>query len=60
MPADSPFKTVQDFVAAWKADPTQGHRSAAARRPGGPDHLFPMEMAKAVGVDPKIGQLRHL
>ena len=21
VPADSPFKTVQDFVAAWKADP---------------------------------------
>ncbi len=25
VPADSPFKTVQDFVAAWKADPVQGH-----------------------------------
>src|ERR1700755_2085210 len=23
VPADSPFKTVQDFVAAWKADPSK-------------------------------------
>ena len=23
VPADSPFKTVQDFVAAWKADPSR-------------------------------------
>lgn len=51
VPADSPFKTVQDFVAAWKADPakiTVGGGSS----PGGPDHLFPMETAKAVGVEP--------
>ncbi|MEZ0359960.1 Bug family tripartite tricarboxylate transporter substrate binding protein [Mycobacterium sp. SA01] len=52
VPADSPFKTVQDFVTAWKADPatmTIGGGSS----PGGPDHLFPMEVAKKVGVDPK-------
>ncbi|WP_040634068.1 Bug family tripartite tricarboxylate transporter substrate binding protein [Mycolicibacterium phlei] len=52
VPADSPFKTVQDFVAAWKADPasiTIGGGSS----PGGPDHLFPMETARAVGVDPR-------
>ena len=51
VPADSPFRTVQDFVAAWKADPakiTVGGGSS----PGGPDHLFPMETAKAVGVEP--------
>ena len=51
VPADSPFKTVNDFVAAWKADPaavTVGGGSS----PGGPDHLFPMETAKAAGVDP--------
>ncbi|SEH75781.1 putative tricarboxylic transport membrane protein [Mycolicibacterium rutilum] len=52
VPADSPFKTVQDFVAAWKADPaniTIGGGSS----PGGPDHLFPMETARAVGIDPR-------
>lgn len=52
VPADSPFKTIHDLVTAWKADPgkvTIGGGSS----PGGPDHLFPMELAKAVGVDPK-------
>ena len=52
VPADSPFKTVQDFVAAWKADPTKVTIGGGSS-PGGPDHLFPMELAKAVGVDPK-------
>jgi putative tricarboxylic transport membrane protein len=52
VPADSPFKTVQDFVAAWKADPSKVTIGGGSS-PGGPDHLFPMELAKAVGVDPK-------
>ncbi|WP_448454821.1 Bug family tripartite tricarboxylate transporter substrate binding protein [Mycolicibacterium phlei] len=52
VPADSPFVTIQDFIAAWKADPadiTIGGGSS----PGGPDHLFPMETARAVGLDPR-------
>lgn len=51
VPADSPLQTIDDFVAAWRADPasiTIGGGSS----PGGPDHLFPMETARAVGVDP--------
>ncbi len=52
VPADSPFKTVQDFVAAWKADPANVTIGGGSS-PGGPDHLFPMETARAVGVDPK-------
>ncbi|HEY6650264.1 MAG TPA: tripartite tricarboxylate transporter substrate-binding protein [Mycobacterium sp.] len=52
VPADSPFKTVQDFVAAWKADPSKVTIGGGSS-PGGPDHLFPMELAKAVGVEPK-------
>ena len=59
VPADSPFKTVQDFVAAWKADPSKVTIGGGSS-PGGPDHLFPMELAKAVGVDPKTRQLHHL
>ena len=51
VPADSPFRTVQDFVAAWKADPSKVTLGGGSS-PGGPDHLFPMETAKAVGVDP--------
>jgi putative tricarboxylic transport membrane protein len=52
VPADSPFKTVNDFVAAWKADPASVTIGGGSS-PGGPDHLFPMETAKAAGVDPK-------
>jgi putative tricarboxylic transport membrane protein len=52
VPADSPFKTVNDFVAAWKADPAKVTIGGGSS-PGGPDHLFPMETAKAAGVDPK-------
>ena len=51
VPAQSPFKTVQDFVAAWKADPASVTIGGGSS-PGGPDHLFPMETAKAAGLDP--------
>jgi len=52
VPTDSPFRTVDDFVDAWTADPgsvTIGGGSTA----GGPDFLFPMQMAAEVGVDPR-------
>lgn len=52
VPADSPFKTVNDFVAAWKADPAKVTIGGGSS-PGGPDHLFPMETARAAGIDPK-------
>jgi putative tricarboxylic transport membrane protein len=51
VPADSPFRSVDDLVQAWKADPgsvTVGGGSTA----GGPDHLFPMQLADAIGVEP--------
>lgn len=51
VPADSPYKTVEDFISAWKADPggvTVGGGSSS----GGPDHLFPMQLAEAVGITP--------
>lgn len=52
VPKDSPYRTIEDLVAAWKADPgkvTVGGGSSA----GGPDHLLPMQLAQAVGIDPK-------
>jgi putative tricarboxylic transport membrane protein len=52
VPKDSPFKTVQDLVDAWKADPTSVTIGGGSS-PGGPDHLFPMQLAKTVGIDPK-------
>lgn len=51
VPADSPFQDVQDLVDAWTADPgsvTVGGGSS----PGGPDHLFPMQLAAEIGIDP--------
>ncbi|WNZ14293.1 tripartite tricarboxylate transporter substrate binding protein [Streptomyces sp. 11x1] len=49
---DSPYKTIDDLVGAWKDDPGKlpvGGGSA----PGGPDHLAPMLMAQAAGIAPK-------
>lgn len=51
VPADSPFQTVGDFVEAWKVDPSSVTIGGGSS-PGGPDHLFPMETARTVGVDP--------
>jgi putative tricarboxylic transport membrane protein len=52
VPKDSPYRTLEELITAWKADPgkvTVGGGSA----PGGPDHLLPMQLAQAVGIDPK-------
>jgi putative tricarboxylic transport membrane protein len=51
VPADSPYETVEDFVAAWKADPGS-LAIGGGSSPGGPDHLFPMQLAAEVGIDP--------
>ena len=51
VPADSPFETVEDFVEAWKADPGS-LAIGGGSSPGGPDHLFPMQLAAEVGIDP--------
>ena len=52
VPKDSKFKTIEDLVDAWKADP--GSLSVGGgSSPGGPDHLLPMQLAQAVGVEPK-------
>ena len=52
VPKDSPFKTIDDLVRAWKADP-RSLSVGGGSSPGGPDHLLPMQLAQAVGVDPK-------
>ncbi len=58
MPADSPFQTIDDFVEAWKADPSSIVIGGGSS-PGGPDHLFPMQLAETVGIDPASVQLRY-
>ncbi|SDD92741.1 Bug family tripartite tricarboxylate transporter substrate binding protein [Nocardioides lianchengensis] len=51
VPADSPYQTIDDFVEAWKADPS-GIAVGGGSSPGGPDHLFPMQLAEAVDIEP--------
>ena len=51
VPADSPYKSLDDLVTAWKADPGNTPVGGASN-PGGPDHLTPMLLAKEVGVTP--------
>lgn len=50
--ADSPYTSLQDLVTAWKADPGKTPVGGGSS-PGGPDHLAPHLLAKAVDVDPK-------
>ena len=52
MPKDSPFKSVEDLMTAWKNDP-KSVTIGGGSSPGGPDHLFPMQLAKTVGIEPK-------
>lgn len=50
--ANSPYQTIGQLVGAWKKNPgkvTVGGGSS----PGGPDHLAPMLMARAAGIEPK-------
>ena len=51
MPGDSPYETLDDLVQAWKDDPS-GIAVGGGSSPGGPDHLFPMQLADEIGVDP--------
>ena len=49
---DSPYRSLNDLVTAWRSAPdtvTVGGGSS----PGGPDHLAPMLIAKAIGIAPK-------
>jgi putative tricarboxylic transport membrane protein len=49
---DSPYKTITELVNAWKAEP-KSLAVGGGSAPGGPDHLLPMQLAQAVGIDPK-------
>jgi len=52
VPKRSPYTSIDQLVAAWKANPGKVPVGGASN-PGGPDHLTPMLFAKAVGVTPK-------
>ncbi|WP_030897568.1 MULTISPECIES: tripartite tricarboxylate transporter substrate binding protein [unclassified Streptomyces] len=55
--ADSPFRTIGDLVDAWREVPGR-LRVGGGSSVGGPDHLLPMELARAVGIDP--GKVRYV
>lgn len=50
VPADSPIRTFQEFVDAWKADPTGV--SLAGGSLGSIDHLVTGMLARELGIDP--------
>lgn len=52
VPKGSPYTTLDQLVTAWKANPGKVPVGGASNA-GGPDHLTPMLLAKAVGVTPK-------
>jgi len=51
VPGDSPFETLDDLVQAWTDDPSS-IAVGGGSSPGGPDHLFPMQLAAEIGVEP--------
>ncbi len=52
VPADSPFKTIEDFAEAWRKNPG-GIPVGGGSSAGGPDHLFPMQLASTLGIEPR-------
>jgi putative tricarboxylic transport membrane protein len=51
VPASSPYKTLADFVAAWKTDP--GKLAIAGGSAGGTDQILAGLLAQKAGIDPK-------
>ncbi len=49
---DSPYRTIDELIAAWKKDPGKIPVGGGSS-PGGPDHLAPMLMAQAAGISPR-------
>jgi putative tricarboxylic transport membrane protein len=52
VPAESPYNTLADLMAAWKVDPAK--IAIAGGSAGGTDHIVAGLMAKAGGIDPKL------
>ncbi|EST39753.1 C4-dicarboxylate ABC transporter substrate-binding protein [Streptomycetaceae bacterium MP113-05] len=49
---DSKYRTIDQLVADWKKKPGSLPVGGGSS-PGGPDHLAPMLMARAAGIEPK-------
>ncbi|GLZ12059.1 C4-dicarboxylate ABC transporter substrate-binding protein [Actinomadura sp. NBRC 104425] len=52
VPRNSPYRTIGELVAAWQKDPARVTVGGGSS-PGGPDHLMSMQLAQAVGIDPR-------
>jgi putative tricarboxylic transport membrane protein len=50
--ADSPYTTIAELTAAWRADPDQFTVGGGSQY-GGPDHLMSMQLAGAIGIEPR-------
>ncbi|MEV2278808.1 tripartite tricarboxylate transporter substrate-binding protein [Nocardiopsis sp. NPDC049922] len=57
VPPDSPLETIDDLVAAWRADPS-GMVIGGGSTPAGPDHMVTMLLAEELGIDPKVVDYR--
>lgn len=53
VPERSRFRTLDDLLTAWKANPSRISVGGGSS-PGGPDFLAPHLIAKAVGIDPRV------
>ncbi|MEG3628213.1 Bug family tripartite tricarboxylate transporter substrate binding protein [Streptomyces poriticola] len=49
---DSPYRTIDELIDAWRQDPGKLPVGGGSS-PGGPDHLAPMLMAQAAGIEPR-------
>ncbi|MCX0269889.1 tripartite tricarboxylate transporter substrate-binding protein [Nocardia zapadnayensis] len=49
---NSEYTSIDELVAEWKANPGAVPVGGGSS-PGGPDHLAPMLVAKAIGIEPK-------
>jgi putative tricarboxylic transport membrane protein len=50
---DSPYRTLDQLVHAWKADPGKVIVGGGAPK-GGTDHLLTMQLAETVGIEPRV------
>ncbi|WP_245819820.1 Bug family tripartite tricarboxylate transporter substrate binding protein [Rhodococcoides yunnanense] len=58
VPANSPLRSMSDLVTAWRANPA-ALTFAGGSVEGGPDGLFRILLARAIGVDPAASTYRQ-
>ena len=56
VPADSPYRTLEEFITAWRQDP--GAMAIAGGSAGGTDHMLAGLLAQELGID--VSQVNYL